>query len=204
MKLIAVTTGEQEEKYLIQTIASIIPYLDAVILREKQMTEQDYSLFIQRVLAQGVPEEKLIIHGHTTLPGETNVKTLHLSEKRIQEVHDLRKQSPGLQVGVSTHSNEVAKRAEQLGATYILYGHVFSTASKKGVKPKGVEKLAAVAKEVSIPVYAIGGITSAKVTDIYQAKASGIAVMSGVFSQNNPLQAVQSFRKEVNRYEETR
>ncbi|WBX82041.1 hypothetical protein PD280_10630 [Virgibacillus salarius] len=68
MKLIAVTTGEQEEKYLIQTIASIIPYLDAVILREKQMTEQDYSLFIQRVLAQGVPEEKLIIHGHTTLP----------------------------------------------------------------------------------------------------------------------------------------
>ncbi|WBX82042.1 thiamine phosphate synthase [Virgibacillus salarius] len=132
------------------------------------------------------------------------MKTLHLSEKRIQEVHDLRKQSPGLQVGVSTHSNEVAKRAEQLGATYILYGHVFSTASKKGVKPKGVEKLAAVAKEVSIPVYAIGGITSAKVTDIYQAKASGIAVMSGVFSQNNPLQAVQSFRKEVNRYEETR
>ncbi len=204
MKLIAVTSGSQKEARLFQVIMGISPYVDAIMLREKQMTKSGYSLFVQRLLAQGLPAEKLIIHGHQILPKETAVPTLHLPENRLPEVDCLQKKYPCLQIGVSTHSLEVAKRAEQVGAAYVLYGHVFSTASKKGVKPRGVKQLATVAKALNIPVYAIGGITTGKVNDIYQAKAGGVAVMSGIFSHTDPLEAVKSFRKEVNGYEGTR
>lgn len=50
------------------------------------------------------------------------------------------------------------KEAEQLGASYLTAGHIYATDCKRGLPPRGLGFLKEVCREVSIPVYGIGGI----------------------------------------------
>lgn len=72
-----------------------------------------------------------------------------------------------------------------------MYGHVFETDSKKGQPARGINELIEIKKELQIPVYAIGGITPEKIRNIRQTNADGIAIMSGIFSADNPVAATK-------------
>ena len=82
-------------------------------------------------------------------------------------------------IGVSTHSVEDAILAEQQGAGYITAGHVFATDCKKGLPPRGLAFLHEVCQAVSIPVYAIGGITEENMSPCMEQGAAGGCMMSG-------------------------
>ena len=91
--------------------------------------------------------------------------------------------SETLQIGCSTHNFDQAKKRETEGADFITYSPIYLTASKPGYGPAvGVENLARLAKQVKMPVFALGGITPARVAACMEAGAAGIAVMSGVMS----------------------
>ena len=71
----------------------------------------------------------------------------------------MKKRQKNLQrLGISIHSVEEAKEAEQLGASYLTAGHIYATDCKRGLPPRGLGFLKEVCREVSIPVYGIGGI----------------------------------------------
>ena len=83
-------------------------------------------------------------------------------------------------VGASVHSIEEAQKAERLGASYIIAGHIFATDCKRNLAPRGLEFLNNVCRSVKIPVYAIGGITPDNLRDVLNAGAAGACVMSGL------------------------
>ncbi len=66
---------------------------------------------------------------------------------------------------------------------------------KKDWLPNGIDTISAMKKELSIPVYAIGGITPDKVELLKKIGADGMAVMSGIFSANHPGEAALQFLK---------
>ena len=79
-------------------------------------------------------------------------------------------------VGVSCHSLEEALAAQAAGADYILLGPIFATPSKLPYGPPlGLVKLREVTSQVSIPVFALGGITLDRVALCRQNGAAGIA-----------------------------
>ncbi len=78
-------------------------------------------------------------------------------------VSEVKSRFPHLRVGRSVHVLDEAIQAERDGVHYVLYGHCFETNSKKGLSPNGIDTISAMKKELSIPVYAIGGITPARV-----------------------------------------
>jgi thiamine-phosphate diphosphorylase len=81
-------------------------------------------------------------------------------------------------VGVSCHSLEGAQEAESAGASYTYFGPIYETPSKIPFgTPHGIEELAQVAKAVSIPVIAIGGVNASNAADCLRAKAAGIAAI---------------------------
>jgi thiamine-phosphate pyrophosphorylase len=86
----------------------------------------------------------------------------------------------GRRLGVSVHSAEEAVEAEKLGVTYLIAGNIYETDCKKGLPGKGLEYLEAVCQAVSVPVYAIGGITKEHILDVEQAGAAGGCMMSGL------------------------
>jgi thiamine-phosphate pyrophosphorylase len=79
-------------------------------------------------------------------------------------------------VGVSCHSLEEALAAQAAGADYLLLGPVFETPSKVQYGPPlGVTKLREVASQVTVPVFALGGITVERVGICLESGAAGIA-----------------------------
>src|SRR6185437_10655396 len=78
--------------------------------------------------------------------------------------------------GVSCHAISEAIAAEKARASYVFFGPVYETPSKKDFgPPQGIEKLREVCKAVRIPVLAIGGITEENAGECVRAGAAGIA-----------------------------
>lgn len=86
-------------------------------------------------------------------------------------------------IGCSVHCLDTARKREAEGADFVTYSPIYPTASKPGYGPAvGVERLSEVAQGVKLPVFALGGITPARVSECLAAGAFGVAVMSGVMS----------------------
>jgi thiamine-phosphate pyrophosphorylase len=91
-------------------------------------------------------------------------------------------------VGVSCHSLEEARAAQAAGANYILLGPIFETPSKLDFGPPlGLEKLREVTTQISIPVFALGGITVDRVSLCRENGAAGIAGIR-IFRDSDSLQ----------------
>ncbi len=98
-------------------------------------------------------------------------------------------------VGVSASSVAEAMQAEHDGADYIGTGSVFVTSSKPdaGV-PIGLDGLQQIARAVSIPVVAIGGINAQNAASCVVAGAAGVAVISAVVSAADVERAARELR----------
>ena len=95
-------------------------------------------------------------------------------------------------VGVSCHAISEAAAAEKGGASYIFFGPVYETPSKKDFgSPQGIHKLTEVCKSVRIPVLAIGGITEGNAGECIRAGAAGIAAIR-MFQQARDAESVAS------------
>ena len=144
-----------------------------VILREKDLTETEYEKLARKVMeiCPGV-----ILHTFTDTARRLGCKRAHLPMS-VLKTADL----TGFDViGASIHSADEAIEAQKLGATYITAGHIFETECKIGVPPRGLDFLKEVCEAVTLPVYAIGGITPDNAKQAFDAGAAGVCVMSGL------------------------
>lgn len=83
---------------------------------------------------------------------------------------------PGFLIGVSCHSVDDVRQAEEEGADYVVFGPVFPPRSKSSsIEPRGLEGLARAAAAVRIPVLALGGVTEENSAACVSAGAAGIA-----------------------------
>ncbi|HXN71038.1 MAG TPA: thiamine phosphate synthase [Candidatus Acidoferrales bacterium] len=81
-------------------------------------------------------------------------------------------------IGVSCHSLEEVREAEDAHADYVFFGPVFDTPFKRPFgKPQSVEKLGEVCRAVSIPVIAIGGVNQENAAACIRAGAAGVAAI---------------------------
>ena len=92
-------------------------------------------------------------------------------------------------LGISAGTVEEALAAEKAGADYIGVGAVFGTSTKKNARNLTVEKLREICNAVSIPVVAIGGISSANLMELRGSGVDGVAVVSAIFAAENPGRA---------------
>ena len=77
-------------------------------------------------------------------------------------------------VGVSCHSLEEVREAENAGASYAFFGPVFDTPAKRAFgAPQGMARLEEVCRSVKIPVIAIGGVNEENAEECFRAGAVG-------------------------------
>jgi thiamine-phosphate pyrophosphorylase len=106
---------------------------------------------------------------------------VHLGQKglRVDTVRQVVGSS--LLIGVSTHTMEEARLSEEGGADFITVGPIYDTPSKRMYGPPiGTKTLNKIAKTVSIPVFAIGGIGHEQVQEVLSAGAFGVSVISSI------------------------
>ncbi len=104
----------------------------------------------------------------------------------------------GAIIGLSTHNMEEARKAEALGADYISFGPIFPTSTKKDAEePRGLDALAELVKNVSIPVVAIGGITEARLDSVLCTGADAVAMISEIMLADDMKAKVSSIIEKI-------
>lgn len=84
-------------------------------------------------------------------------------------------------IGISTHSAEEARMAEGEGADFIVLGPIYDTPSKRPYgRPLGVQILVEACRTIHVPIFAIGGITPTRISEVLSSGAYGIAVISSI------------------------
>lgn len=153
----------------------------ALILREKDLSEHEYELLAEQVLEIcGTHDVPCILHTYTEVARNLGCSRIHLPLPLFRtEASSLGDFSL---VGTSVHSVEDAIEAEKLGASYLTAGHIYVTDCKKGLPPRGTGFLREVCLQVSVPVYAIGGIhpDENQMKEIIDSGAAGGCIMSGM------------------------
>lgn len=163
--------------------------IDSVILREKDLDDYEYEKlllsFLELEKELGLKERiKLCVHTKFELAIKYNISSVHLSMEDFEKLFISDKKKIFFEsfkeIGVSVHSKEEAYRARVLGANYLIYGHIFETACKPGLPPRGLALLKDICESVDIPVFAIGGINKDNAYKAIENKAFGVCMMSGI------------------------
>ncbi|WP_077618141.1 thiamine phosphate synthase [Bacillus sinesaloumensis] len=196
MKLIAVTDDRQSVRAIADKIIAIKDVVDFVQLREKSKSVKEVLTLIEYLVTGGVKKEKLIVNDRLDIALCMDIPSVHLPEHGLP-VKLLKQRYPHLRVGCSVHSFEKAKEVEADGADYIIYGHCFETTSKQGLPPHGTGPIEHMKKELTIPVYAIGGITLDNLPTIKAVAADGVALMSSIFSTDQPYSITKKFSEAI-------
>ncbi|WP_214845486.1 thiamine phosphate synthase [Exiguobacterium sp. S90] len=189
-KLHIVTTGTKELIHLLEVLPAVVPYVDMIHIREPGWSADRLVQLIEELVCAGVPREKLIVHDRLDVALVTK-SSVQLTSRSIP-VAVVRRQFSELQIGRSIHS---LTEALETGSDFVMYGHVFATASKQDVAPRGLAALAQIVTFSKVPVIAIGGIQPENVAGVLATGVAGIAVMSGILGQANPVEAVRSYRE---------
>jgi thiamine-phosphate diphosphorylase len=95
------------------------------------------------------------------------------------------------------HSVEAARDAERDGASLLIAGTVFASASHPGGETIGSDGLREICAAVRVPVLGIGGITAANAGDVIRAGASGVAVISAIAGADDPQAAAHGLRHAI-------
>ena len=155
----------------------------AVQLREKDLNMRELLKLAYKMRAlTNEYNAKLFINDRFDIALAVGADGVHLMQNSIP-VHAVRDTvKKKLMIGVSTHSLKEAKAAEKGGADFITLGPVYRTPSKlKYGDPVGLDTLRKVSGRVKIPVFALGGVKGDNISDVREAGAYGVAMISEIF-----------------------
>ena len=158
----------------------------ALTLREKDLDKNEYLNLVKKIYPickkYGID---LILHQNydLNLDEKYNIEGIHLSYEIFKSLNkNIREKliKKYKRIGVSIHSLEEAKDVENLGATYVVAGHIFETDCKKGLEPRGLNFIKELSSILTIPIFAIGGINEENSSLVLNSGAFGVCMMSSL------------------------
>jgi thiamine-phosphate pyrophosphorylase len=122
----------------------------------------------------------LIVNDRVDIAILADAHGVHLGQEDLPLEAARRIAGPDKIIGISTHTVEQARAAENAGADYIGFGPMYSGGLKNIAAGLGLENLRAIRAAVKIPIVAIGGITEARVPETLAAGADAVAIITDV------------------------
>lgn len=180
---------------------------DLIQLRAKGLPSAEVWRLAERL--QPIAEEAgvgLVINDFPEVALDVGAPLCHLGQEDFFDhgythVRELFGQAPGRRaspgVGLSTHAPAQAQRALAAGPAYIAIGPVFATGTKPTATPVTLEYVRWAAGHVSIPWFAIGGITLDNLDDVLAAGARRVCVVSAILGADDVVRACQAFKQRL-------
>lgn len=127
-----------------------------------------------------------IVNDSIELAKQSGAHGLHIG----QHDHDLRRARQQLDahciIGVSCYNDlALATQMQTLGADYVAFGRFFPSKTKPNAPQADINTLIQAKQTLNIPVVAIGGITAHNAPQLIATGVDALAVIQGVFAQNN-------------------
>jgi thiamine-phosphate pyrophosphorylase len=171
----------------------------AIQLREKDLSGRDLFSLAERShkLCQAY-DAALFINDRVDVAMAVDAAGVQLSQTSLPVITTRALLGPQKIIGVSTHSLREAKEAEQNGADFVLFGPVYFTASKAAYgAPQGLPALKTIVDNISLPVYAIGGIKSENIESTKKLGVRGVALISAIVSAESPKETAAKMLRQL-------
>jgi len=150
-------------------------------LREKHLAPRDFYREAEEALrvarARGA---SLIINDRVDIALALQADGVHLGQNDLPPAAAREILGERAVIGFSTHNVEQAIEAARLPVDYIAIGPIYPTASKENPDPViGLEGLRRARRAIGrIPLVAIGGIRLENMSEVFEAGADAVAVIS--------------------------
>jgi len=105
---------------------------------------------------------------------------LHVPEAQMGTIAYWRARRPHWFITASAHSLEAVQRAARFGADAVLLSPVFPTQSHPDRAALTPIRLRMIAREVHVPLYALGGITAENALQLMGARIAGLAAVGAL------------------------
>ena len=134
-----------------------------------------------------------IINDDIDLAIAVNADGVHLG-KNDANVSLAREKIGNKIIGVSCYNDlSLAIKAEQQGADYVAFGRFFPSKTKPEAIEADISVLISAKEKLSLPIIAIGGITTDNAEKLIKSGADAIAVIHGLFEQKDVKRTAEQF-----------
>lgn len=166
----------------------------AVQLREKDLSAAElYPLALELRRLTREFSARLLINDRVDLALAVAADGVHLGNHSLPVA--VARQILGYErlIGVSTHHPHEVERAAAGGADFVTFGPVYATPSKLPYGPPvGLKSLAAACAHASLPLFALGGVTAAHLSELRAAGCTRVALIGAILHAVDPAVAAQS------------
>jgi thiamine-phosphate pyrophosphorylase len=205
--------AEPRSHILAKVEAAVEAGVDWVQIREKEMPGR-HLLAIARAairmtnLKRATPGEKdrpeslVLVNDRLDVALATEAAGIHLGRQslRARDVIGWRrsgKRAKDFMVGLSCHTIDELRQAEDAGVDYAFFGPIFDTPAKRRFGPPlGIARLAAACQATQLRVIAIGGVTLENSAECLRAGGEGIAAIR-MFQQTREPAELKKVVKEL-------
>ncbi len=192
---VLVDGGDCEAAFAAKARTLIEAGVDIVQLRDKRL--DDRSLLSRarhlRQLTRG-SATLFIMNDRPDLAALAEADGVHVGQEEMSVGDARRIIGPNRLIGVSTHSIEQARQAVLDGADYLGVGPVFPSRTKEFRDFPGLDLVRAVAAEIRLPAFAIGGITRDNIAQVREAGLSRAAVSGAIDGAPDIFAAIGNLR----------
>ncbi|HUY92275.1 MAG TPA: thiamine phosphate synthase [Pirellulales bacterium] len=171
--------------------------VDVLQLRDKRLNDRELLARARRLAELTAGTNTLfIMNDRADLAALARADGVHVGQDELSVAEARAIVGPSALVGVSTHSLAQARQAALDGADYIGVGPTFASTTKRfdSGQLTGLELLRAVAAEIRLPAFAIGGIGCDNLHEVMAAGFSRVAVSGAVLSAADPAAAAGELR----------
>ena len=174
--------------------AALLGGVRAVQLREKDLTAAElYPLALEFRRLTREFGAKLLINDRVDLALAVDADGVHLGSHSLPVA--VARQLLGAEkiIGVSTHSSAEVARAAVAGADFVTCGPVYTTPSKASYGPPlGLEAFAVACAHAPLPVFALGGVTLARLPELRVVGCQRIALIAAILHSEDATTTAQS------------
>lgn len=168
-----------EERFFTQLEGVLKQGLKLIQIREKQLARDALYRFAEKVVKLAQPyQARVLLNGNVGLARELGAHGVHLTSTQLMA---LQAKPEGLLCAASCHNEAELEQAQKLNLDFVVLGPVLPTQSHPGMETLGWERFSELAKNASLPVYALGGLQPQDLKRAWQAGAHGIAMQRGMW-----------------------
>lgn len=185
---------------LVATVrAALLGGVRAVQLREKDLSAAElYSLALELRQLTREFSAKLLINDRIDVALAVDADGVHLGNHSLPVA--VARQVLGCKrlLGVSTHHPDEVSRAAAAGADFVTFGPVYATPSKLPYgSPVGLKPLAALCAAAPLPVFALGGVTAARLPELRAVGCQRVAVIGAILHSVDPEVAARDILQSI-------